>query len=109
MVGFNHAFVSLAEGRKDTEIAFGTVYDYRSSSMAATTHSKEVTDVLVRFALETIEEWGHADSVLSCQQEPAEIKLHREIIRPRRCRKISHSKRFGIHTVGRLGGAERVT
>lgn len=53
VVGFDHACVSLVEGRKDRGATFKTV---RSSNMAAIKQPKEVTNVLIRFVLEAIEE-----------------------------------------------------
>lgn len=107
VVGFDNACASLVEGRKDTEATFKTVY-HRSSSMAAINHLKEVTGSLIHVIPEAIKEWGHTESVLRCQQEPAEIKLQREVIARRQYNKTI-PQQPPRHAHGSLGGIERAT
>ena len=73
--------------------------------MAALMHPKTVNEMLTRFILECLADWGHNQVIVRCQQETAELALQEAVIRhrpqstiPQQAKKYSH---------GSLGGAER--
>jgi len=102
VVGWDHADIALIGGRDDLKVSFKAVVDYRSGGVASICISKEVTEPLIKFVMEALEDWGHKDLVVRCQQEVSEMKLQSEILSRRLEFQIipQQSKRYSHGSLG---------